>query len=198
MRPTRNHVIRLGIVAALAAVSLGAAGAPPGDVAGWQTARWKMTEPQVRRAVEALGLVVMAAPGPEAALQTTAQVNGVDCDVAFHFSNDARRLEQVRVRVLDTTREEALGAHAALLRTMIDSYGPPAERMTHGTVRSTTRWDFRTTTIVLRFSTDAGVRGHPTRVSVAYFPTPAAVGRDPREEGVLLVLFRLMQEAWPP
>ena len=199
MRPTRTHAARLSLVGALAAVaSLGAA-APPADVAGWQNIRWNMTERDVRRSVAALGLDVIAGAGPEAALQTTTRVSGIDCGVVFHFPDDARGLGQVSVRVVDTSRREALGAHAILLRTLTDTYGPATQQMVYGTVRSITRWQFETTTITLRFSTDTGKRGHPTRVSIVYLPALETVDPDGHHEQVgLFVLFKLLHEAWPP
>jgi len=101
--------------------------------------------------------------------------------------------------VLDTSRAGALNAHAALLRILTDSYGPPTERLLHGTIRSTTRWAFETTTIALRLWTDTGARGNPTTVAVVYLPTPAALGPDGDRGHVgLLMMFKMMQEAWPP
>jgi len=197
MRSTRNYVIRVSVVVALAAASLGAA-APHDDVAGWQSLRWRMTETEVRRSVEALGLTVISASGVnETVLRTATRIGGVDCEVVFNFSDDARGLDRVRVRVVDTSREKALAAHAALLRSLTDSYGPPTERLAHGTVSSIARWGFKTTTIDLSLYTDAGVRGHRTLVTLAYVPTAAGTEEGERGQAALMMLFKLMRETWP-
>jgi hypothetical protein len=200
MRPTWSDVIRLGVVGALVAVPLGAAvAAASADVSGWQSIHWNMTEQDVRRSLALLKLDVVAVPGTEIALRTTTRIAAEACEVVFHFADLTDGLDQVRVRVLDTSHAQALRAHVALLRALTDSYGPPTERLFHGTIRLTTRWGFETTTIALRLSTDTGPPEHPTAVSVVYSPTLAALGPEIERGRVgLTILFKMMQEARRP
>ncbi len=152
------------------------------DVQGWQNTRWGMTESEVERAVESRGLEVTPVPGPDRGtletrtpFKTTVELGGSDCDVIFQFPGETGRLGRVVIRTLDFSRDHALEFYKSLLRTLAAEYGPPSETESRGTVASTTRWAFKTTTVILSMYTDAGARApHVSQVSVTYTPTVEA------------------------
>jgi hypothetical protein len=196
-----KHVIRAGLVLAIAlgpAVSAQAVD----DVLGWKNTTWSMTEPDVRRSVEALGLRLTTVPasaarvqGGEGPFKTVVGVEGRECDVTFRFSSDTRRLERVVVCGLAFSREHALKLHGGVLRALTEAYGAPSEAEARGALVSVTRWSFTTTTVTLSMYTDTATPGHrPTQVSLTYAPTPRRTAD--KDKLLALGLFRLLGEAW--
>ncbi len=187
----------------VAAVALGLPGPayPLDDVPGWRTTRWGMTEAEVRRSVESLGLRVTALPGPrggslepETPFQTTIQIDGSNYDVIFQFLEETHRLGHIVIRTLEFSRERALASYGDLLRTFTEDYGAPTGTESRGTVASTAKWVFKTTTVVLTVYTDAAARApHVSQVSVTYSPT-ATAPLDAKEKLLGLGLLRALGE----
>jgi hypothetical protein len=185
-----------------AALALPGPAYPLDDVPGWQTTRWGMTESQVKRSVESLGLEVTPLPGPHGKsleagtpFKTTVEIDGSDYDVIFQFSGETHRLGRISIRTLDFSREHALTFYNSLRRTLTEDYGSPGETQSRGTVASTTEWAFKTTTVVLSMHTDTGARApHLSQVSVTYSPT-AAAPMDTKDKLLGLGLLRALGEA---
>jgi hypothetical protein len=185
-----------------AALALPGSAYPLEDVRGWQTTRWGMTESEVKRSVESLGLRVTSLPGPhggaleaETPFKTSIEIDGSDYDVIFQFSGETHRLGRILIRTLDFSREHALTFYGSLRRALAEEYGPPAETQSRGTVASTTEWAFKTTTVVLSVYTETGARApHVSQVSVTYSPT-AAAPKDTKDKLLGLGLLRALGEA---
>ena len=161
-----NRLVRvsLALVAILVGSNLPAQALE--DVRGWRNTTWRMTEPEIRRSVGALGLALtstLADPGlpslAEIPFTTKVDINGSEYPVAFYFLDEPRHLARVQVGGLDTSREDALKRHGALLRTLTERYGVPRETDSRGTHLSMTRWAFKTTTIALNMYSDTATRG---------------------------------------
>ncbi len=114
--------------------------------------------------------------------------------MAFYFLDEPRHLGRVQVGGLDTSREDALKRHGALLRTLTERYGMPSETDSRGTHLSMTRWAFKTTTIALNMYSDTATRSRATQVAVTYSPTGSR--EDDREKILGLGLLRLLGGTW--
>jgi hypothetical protein len=95
------------------------------DVVGWPGLTWGMTEPEVRRSVDALGMRVITSHPPVAGpftsyvpLKTSVELDGNTYDVAFRFLDRTERLDAVVVSSPDSSREQALKLQGSLLRTL--------------------------------------------------------------------------------
>ena len=193
-----NRLVRVALVlAATLAVTTPAQALQ--DVRGWRNTTWKMSEPEVKRSVAALGLVVTPAlvssslPA-EVPFRTKVEIDGIEYDVAFHFLDDPRQLGRVQVGGQDVPREDALRRHASLLRMLTDRLGAPSETDSRGGLLSMTRWTFKTTTIALNMYTDTGARDRSTQVAVTYSPTSQRV--EDREKVLGFGLLQLLGGFW--
>ena len=193
-----NRLVRvLLILAATLAVTMPAQALQ--DVRGWRNTAWKMSESEVKRSVNALGLVVTptpASPSPPAEVPFTTKVDidGSEYEVAFHFLDDSHQLGRVQVGGQDAPREDGLRRHASLLRTLTERLGAPSETDSRGPLLSMTRWTFKTTTIALNMYTDTGARDRSTQVAVTYSPT--AQRAEDREKVLGFGLLQLLGGFW--
>jgi hypothetical protein len=170
------------------------------DVPGWQNTRWGMTETEVKRALESIGLSLAALPAPLArslgvrtALTTTVEMEGNYYDAILLFPDDAR-LGQVLVRTLDYSRKHALTLHGKLRHALVAKYGQPGESESSSTTASLARWTFKTTTVVLSMYTDTPTPARQvSQLAVLYAPT-ATVPEDPRDKLLGLGLLRALGE----
>jgi hypothetical protein len=191
----------LGFLLIAAVLGITSPAYPVDDVLGWQNTKWGMTESEVKRSIESLGLPLTLLPASYARsldagapFKTTVEIEGSHYDAIFLFPNDAQRLGRVLIRTLDFSREHALQLHGSLMRALKAMYGQPGETASQGSMASLTRWTFKTTTVILSMYTDTTVRGHAvTQVAVVYVPT-AAAAEDPKDKLLGLGLLRALGE----
>jgi hypothetical protein len=199
MVPTRQTMVGLLAIAAVLAIAPSADALD--DVRGWQNTNWGMTELEVKRSLESLGLPLTALPPPnnrllgaDAPFKTTVEIAGDHYDAIFLFSADTHQLGRVLLRTVDFSRSHALKLHNSLLRALTEQYGRPGETESQGSAASLTKWAFKTTTVVLSMYTDMAMPGnHVTHVAVVYAPTPTA-STDPMHTLMGLGLLQALRE----
>ena len=192
-----RRLVSLSLV--LAAIVFDAVPAPAVDVRGWRNTTWNMTEPEVRRALETLGLPLVAMPSDwpalaaDGPLRTSVQMDGSPYTVTLYFGEDPRRLGRVQVTSGDTARDAALRRQAGLLRLLTGEYGAPAETDARGSLSLLSRWIFKTTTIALALTTDISTRERPTQLVLTY--APSAPRTDERDKLLGIGIFQLLGES---
>jgi hypothetical protein len=195
---TRQVILGFLLIAAVLGVS--APAYPLDDVLGWQNTRWGMTQAEVRRCLESLGLPLTPLPasyervlGAGAPFKTSVEMAGNHYDGIFLFPDDTTGLGRVLISTVDFSHEHALMLHGNLLRALTEKYGRPGKTESQGSMASQT-WVFKTTTVVLSMYTDTAVRNnHVTHVAVIYVPT-AAASEDAQQKLLGLGLLRALGE----
>jgi hypothetical protein len=165
---------------------------PPTDVLGWQNTRWGMTEPEVRKTLEAQRFrLVPQTPsesrhsGASAPFRTHLKIAPCDYKVVFVFSDVTRRLSYLYLAPSSTDKagqilwESARECHAGLLRLLTDKYGTPTSLPTASDPNHA--WVFTSTRIKLYEVPERKVMNDAT-LSLVYEPTAAPPKQDDKQK----------------
>lgn len=173
MRRTTTTIAALGA----AVFELAGHAVADGDVAGWRSTKWGMTETEVQKAL--VLTAAPAAPKPQdttyAAWKMPLTLVDQDYEVSLIFGRETRRLEIVRIE----GKADDVGLRYRNLRDLLVArHGPPVRipNRQHG-FEDDLEWRFKSTTI--RLGT-LRLRGVVDSMSLTYISTE--LGRSDREK----------------